>query len=167
MATSTSTFGNAYNHAERGQPMDPLSPRDIMTDITYEHPPLVKSQINAWTQSVNAAAVVTALFAGTATQLLGSITSAEFTPSSASTCSLRTGSAMSLLLVSSYAAMMFNALATIASFALIDHLGDIEFNGAGMSRTARQGFYRNIRNLDLLLDYGARKSFKYVFWQCE
>jgi hypothetical protein len=75
---------------------------------------------------------------------------------------------MSFLLVSSYAAMIFNALATMASIVLIDRLGDIEFNGAAMIKTTAQtGFYRNVRNLDLLLNYGAGKTFKYIFWQCE
>ncbi|KAJ7034886.1 hypothetical protein C8F04DRAFT_1234048 [Mycena alexandri] len=154
MPASTPIHSDALNYPVRL--IDPRGPGDKMTNVQYEHPPLIKSQINAWTQSVNAAAVVTALFAGTAAQLFGIVISSSFNP----------GHTRSFLILSSYAAMIFNALATMASIVLIDRLGDIELHGATMEPTTPQtGVYRNVRNLELLLEYGARASFKYIFCQ--
>jgi hypothetical protein len=78
------------------------------------------------------------------------------------------GPTMRFLLVTSYAAVGFNAIATIASLVLSDHLGDIELNGAREAdSTAQTGAYVDVGSLGLLLQFGARKSFRHVYWQCE
>ncbi|KAF8181888.1 hypothetical protein K438DRAFT_1975836 [Mycena galopus ATCC 62051] len=155
MPKSTSSLRRATADSERGTIMDSHQPGDRKADVKYEHPPLVKSQVSAWTQSVNAAAVVTALFAGTSAQLFSTVTSLS-----------NTGHTMTFLLLSSYAAMILNALATMASIVLVDHLGDIELSGAGIDKTTAQtGVYYNVHSLELLLDYGAGTSFKHIYWQ--
>jgi hypothetical protein len=75
---------------------------------------------------------------------------------------------MRFLFFSSYAAMIFNAIATMISLVLSDRLGDIEVDGAATAeKTEQTGVYHTVRSLDLLEQFGARKSFKYIYWQCE
>jgi hypothetical protein len=72
---------------------------------------------------------------------------------------------MIFLLLSSYFAMIFNALATMASLVLIDRLGDMELTETGSEENIAQP--RNIGSLELLLNYGMGNPFRYVFRQCE
>ncbi|KAF8166126.1 hypothetical protein K438DRAFT_1775309 [Mycena galopus ATCC 62051] len=67
--------------------------------------------------------------------------------------------AITLFLVASYGAMLFNSIATVASLLFMDRLGDIEFNEArNPQRRTTEGFVeRPSSSLRLLAQYGARK----------
>ncbi|KAJ6567960.1 hypothetical protein DFH09DRAFT_1155524 [Mycena vulgaris] len=103
------------------------------TKISYESPKLVKSQIKAWTTTVQSAAVVTTLFSGTSAQLL-SVIRADTAVKMSTMPQMGTADAarpvMILLLVASYAAILFNVIATLGSLFLIDRIGDIDLNEA-------------------------------------
>ncbi|KAJ7734160.1 hypothetical protein DFH07DRAFT_780381 [Mycena maculata] len=81
----------------------------------------------------------------------------------------RAGPSITFLLLSSYAAILFNAVATVASLFLIDRLGDIDLN------EARKGGERNIAgyigrpesSLQLLCQFGAHSNLAFLFFQCD
>ncbi|KAJ7504975.1 hypothetical protein B0H11DRAFT_2273184 [Mycena galericulata] len=131
-----------------------------MSQISYESPKLVRSQINAWTATVQCAAVVTTLFSGIAVQLLAVIRSDDAVDK-------KTGKAMMFLVFSSYAAMLFNAISTVASLFLIDLLGDIDLNESrkGRDRDTDGIVGRKESSLQLLRRFGARRNLKYIFMQ--
>ncbi|KAJ7114548.1 hypothetical protein C8R43DRAFT_1138366 [Mycena crocata] len=129
-----------------------------LTQLSYELPNLVKSQIKAWTATAQSAAVTT-LFASTSSQLLGSVPS---------DMKLKTGPAITLLRVfSSYTAMLFNLIATVAALFLIDRLGDIDLNQARTGEDNPCGGFvaRSDSSLKLLRRFGARRHLKWIFFQ--
>ncbi|KAJ6474295.1 hypothetical protein C8R45DRAFT_1217383 [Mycena sanguinolenta] len=128
-------------------------------DITYESPKLVKSQIDAWTSTVQSAAVVTTLFAGMSAGLLGVIKSDDALKSTH-------GVGMTALLSMSFSAMLFNAIATMASLLLTDRLGDIDFDEAQRINITIEGRIGRLdSSLNLLSQFGAHKNFKWIFIQ--
>ncbi|KAJ7051300.1 hypothetical protein C8F01DRAFT_1376869 [Mycena amicta] len=128
--------------------------------ITYEAPKLIQSQISAWTSTVKSTAVVTALFAGVTATMLGLF---RTDPALAHTH----GDAMTLLIFSSYAAILFNCIATLASLFFIHRLGAIELNEArkGGERSSAGWIGRPISSLSLLRQFGASKGFRLMFFE--
>jgi hypothetical protein len=75
-------------------------------------------------------------------------------------------SAKTLVLVSSYSAILFNAFAAIVAFAFTDSLGSIEYNEACKGRDTRAGFVPHTSSLQFLRTFGAGKNFMLIFLQC-
>jgi hypothetical protein len=75
---------------------------------------------------------------------------------------------MTVLTFASYAAILFNAIATIASLFLIDLIGDIDLNEArkGGNRTTA-GSVPPGSSLQLLRQFGGRPNLTFIFVQCE
>ncbi|KAJ7702746.1 hypothetical protein B0H17DRAFT_1237223 [Mycena rosella] len=74
--------------------------------------------------------------------------------------------AMTLISFASYAAILFNGIATIASLFLVDRLGDIDLNEARKDLDrATEGRVEPGSSLKLLLDYGARPNLTYIIIQ--
>lgn len=67
----------------------------------------------------------------------------------------------------SYAAILFNAIATIASLLFVDRLGGIDFNGSRKNNIPKGKMGRNDSSLDLLRRFGAGANLKLLFIQCE
>ncbi|KAJ7051302.1 hypothetical protein C8F01DRAFT_1091510 [Mycena amicta] len=131
-----------------------------MTSTSYEAPKLVQSQISAWRNTVQSAAVVTALFAILAATVLGVFrTDPELIHTH--------GRANTLMIFSSYAAMLLNSITTLASLFFIDRLGDIELNEArkGGERPMAGWIGRPVSSLSLLRQFGASKRLRFIFYQ--
>ncbi|KAF7324205.1 hypothetical protein MKEN_00643700 [Mycena kentingensis (nom. inval.)] len=125
----------------------------------YESPKLVKSQIAAWTRTVQSAAVVTALFAGLAATVLGAY---RMDPGMDN----KTGAFVDALDLASFAAILVNSLTTLASLFFIDRLGDIDWRQALAGRLDNNGEIPPGRSsLDLLVDFGATRHIKLIFYQ--
>ncbi|KAJ6511839.1 hypothetical protein DFH09DRAFT_1197651 [Mycena vulgaris] len=77
------------------------------------------------------------------------------------------GPAMSLLLFTSYAALLFNGIATVGSLFLIDRVGDIDLNEARKGGTPiTDGYIDPPRSsLQLLREFGGHRNLKYIFIQ--
>ncbi|KAJ7193729.1 hypothetical protein GGX14DRAFT_14473 [Mycena pura] len=131
-----------------------------MTPITYEAPKLIQSQIIAWTTTVQSVAVATALFAVMSSILFGIM-------KMDSAFQGQHGHVMTLLVFSSYGAMLFNAITTLASLVFVDRLGNIELNEARKSKehTTRGYVDRPASSLKLLIQFGARKHLRWIFFQ--
>ncbi|KAF7289764.1 hypothetical protein MIND_01350100 [Mycena indigotica] len=131
-----------------------------LTSIAYEAPKLVQSQISAWRNTVQSAAVVTALFASLAATILGVI---RQDPAMAGS----QGPENTFLVFSSYAAMLFNSITTLASLFFIDSLGDIELNDAqkGGERATEGWISRPASSLSLLRQFGATRRIRFIFYQ--
>ncbi|KAK7027785.1 hypothetical protein R3P38DRAFT_3520920 [Favolaschia claudopus] len=90
---------------------------------TDEPPKLVAAQLSAWNTALASAAVISTLFCGIAAQFLGVIRQDDATQNAI-------GSRLTLVHMSSYLAILFNGIATVASGILIDSLGDTVLNQA-------------------------------------
>ncbi|KAJ7120663.1 hypothetical protein C8R43DRAFT_1136605 [Mycena crocata] len=130
-----------------------------LTDISYEPPDLVKSQIGAWTGILQCVAVVTTLFSGISVQLLGVITADNDVKN-------KSGPSIALLFFASYAAILFNMITTIGSLFLIDLLADITMNAARKNPPPpREGRVESDSSLQLLRNFDGRPRLTYVFFQ--
>ncbi|KAJ6526189.1 hypothetical protein DFH09DRAFT_1188086, partial [Mycena vulgaris] len=119
---------------------------------------------------VQSAAVVTTLFSGTSVQLLNVIradTAVKITAMPQMGTADAARPVMTLLLVASYAAILFNVIATLGSLFLIDRIGDIDLNEAqkGGDRITDGFIDRPRSSLQLLLHFGGHPNLKYIFIQ--
>jgi len=83
--------------------------------LNYELPTTVTSVRDGWQWTCQSGAVVSGLLAGVGSQLLGTFLNLKSEPRGAT----------EFLLATCYASIFLNIAATICSFVLIDHLGDI------------------------------------------
>ncbi|THV05809.1 hypothetical protein K435DRAFT_789841 [Dendrothele bispora CBS 962.96] len=81
--------------------------------LYYELPPFIKSVKEGWHSSLQVAALVSTLFAGTAAQFLGTVKGA--------TNGIE-NSAKTILLITSYGGIIFNYSATIGALCLSDRV---------------------------------------------
>ncbi|KAG9005297.1 hypothetical protein FRB93_009851 [Tulasnella sp. JGI-2019a] len=111
--------------------LTPLSEEAAATAaaLSYELPPLVRDVQQGWSGSSQAAAVVSALFAGIEVSFLTLI---KTPPDPGSTLRNASPGLFRFLLLSTYAALCFNSAATITSLVISDQLGEMPFRSRGV-----------------------------------
>jgi len=121
----------------------------------YELPKTVTSVRDGWQWTCQSGAVVSGLLAGVASQLLSTFQGVN-----------GHAGAKEFLLATCYASIFLNIAATICSFVVIDHLGEIGFEAAairdpeddrkiGKLRTSQEG---------LLIKYGASSKWRWMLY---
>ncbi|KAF9530497.1 hypothetical protein CPB83DRAFT_850425 [Crepidotus variabilis] len=164
------TPGNFTQHEETGGYFSPGTMRDYDTInqrppphqptkslLSYALPNAVASVKDGWQGTSSSGAVVSGLLAGVASQLLGTFTDADISPSGAK----------GIIVATCYAAIFLNINATIGSFVLIDRLGELGFEAARLDMLGRLDQlelvgHNHSQVNQLLKEFGAGRMWKYM-----
>ncbi|TFK37687.1 hypothetical protein BDQ12DRAFT_563847, partial [Crucibulum laeve] len=119
--------------------------------LSKELPLVVKSLREGWLQTLQSGAVVSALLAATAAQLLGNFKSSLGMDSSASA---------EAVLIFCYLSLFFNISATTSTFYLIDRLGELTF----LCQDVVEGPRANKTSSQLLYQYKIGKFWYPIMW---
>ncbi|TFY70605.1 hypothetical protein EVG20_g2401 [Dentipellis fragilis] len=122
-------------------------------------PPVIESIRTDWITSCQSAAVVSALFASIAAQLLSTM---GLTGDSSS--GVTNAAALKALMVFAYSSLLLSCSATISSLILIDEFGELPMHAARTKDAPRREDTVGASTSELLEMFGARPKWKWVMY---